>query len=64
MSTGLAVKPLQTSFEEDFSEEAFGAPAALERVEEGLSKETEEAAIRKSFDELASELEESTAGLG
>jgi hypothetical protein len=64
MSTGLAVRPAETSFEEDFLDEDCLSQPALERVDAGLTKEMEEDAIRKSFDELASELEESTAGLG
>lgn len=65
MSTGLAVRPAARSLEE----EVFDGPSpdeapALERVEGELTLENDHAAIRDSFEELADELEESTAALG
>lgn len=65
MSTGLAARPTAKILEEEVFDGPFPDEVpALERVEGGSAAESEHAAIRDSFEELADELEESTAGLG
>lgn len=64
MSTGIAVKPAEQRLEREALDESFaddGVPAPLERADE--RKQDDRVLILDSFEELADELEESTAGL-